>query len=107
MIDCESCILKNALISDTGRCYVSCLDLEDALREHDKRIRAEAEKEHNKMCDTCIHKVSKEDIEQIKAEAIYEAIHIGDCSYTDCWDCAFGEADICKLQQLYGQYYNS
>ena len=40
---------------------------------------------------------------QIRAEAIYETIQIADCSHTDCWDCAFGEADICKLEQLYGQ----
>lgn len=40
---------------------------------------------------------------RIRAEAIYEAIQIADCSHTDCWDCAFGEADICKLEQLYGQ----
>lgn len=45
MIDCESCILKSALMSDTGKCYVSCLDLEDALRERDKKVRAETIKE--------------------------------------------------------------
>lgn len=40
MIDCDNCILKNARMSDL-KCEVSCLELEDALREHDKQIRAE------------------------------------------------------------------
>lgn len=50
MIDCENCILKSALESDTGRCCVNCLDLEDALREHDKQIRAE-------VFDKCIEEI--------------------------------------------------
>lgn len=39
-----------------------------------ERGRAEAEEEHKTMCETCIHKVSKEDIEQIRASAIDDVV---------------------------------
>lgn len=35
------------------------------LDKYDKRIRADAETEHDKMCETCIHKVNKEDIDYL------------------------------------------
>lgn len=46
--------------------------------EREKQIaeqaREDAIKEHNAMCDTCIHKVSKADIDAIKVDAIDEFI---------------------------------
>lgn len=48
--------------------------------------KAEAETEHDKMCETCIHKVSKEDIEQIKVDAIEEFINAYMSEEEKCWE---------------------
>lgn len=50
MIECENCILEKAVYA----CEVDCLALEDALREHDKQIRADAIDEILKS-DLCEH----------------------------------------------------
>lgn len=42
------------------------------LAEHDAKIRKQTLEEHKAMCDSCIYKVSKEDIDAIKADAIEE-----------------------------------
>ena len=63
MIDIESKIISCR--EDTND-YRLCL-----TREEIEEI-----KEALATCDTCIHKVSKEDIEQIRAEAIDECIQI-------------------------------
>ena len=57
---------------DTLRTYESW---ENLIRyEIEEKIRAEAEAEHRAMCETCIHKVSKEDIDAIRESAIDECI---------------------------------
>lgn len=37
-------------------------------------------------------------------DAIEKVFEVADCSHTDCWDCAFADADLCKLQMLYKEY---
>lgn len=59
-IDCKYCD-KEGLCTSNGD--------EECYGEAHKQGKAEAEEEHKKMCESCIHKVSKEDIEQIKADA--------------------------------------
>lgn len=76
MFDCKDCPIEQSDINVICDCKTDCSLLEKWLKEHDKKVRA---------------------------EGIEEAIKIADCAHTDCWDCAFGEADICKLQQFYGQ----
>ena len=38
---------------------------------------------------------------ELRLNTIKEVLKIADCSHTDCWDCAFADADLCKLQMLY------
>lgn len=46
------------------------------LAEHDAIIRKQTLEEHKAMCDSCIHKVSKEDIDAIKADTIDDCIKV-------------------------------
>ena len=41
---------------------------------------------------------------EIRLNTIKKVLTIADCSHTDCWDCAFSDADLCKLQMLYKEY---
>lgn len=44
----------------------------ESLEKHDERIRAKAEAEHKAMCESCIHKVSADDLRAIKYDAVDE-----------------------------------
>lgn len=57
--------------------------------------KADAEAEHKAMCESCIHKVSADDIEAIKNSAIDECIEVIE-AYT--YDCSIIE----KLEKLKG-----
>lgn len=36
-----------------------------------------------------------------KTEALKTAFELADCKNTECWDCAFGDADVvCRLKRL-------
>lgn len=59
----------------------------------------QAEKEHKAMCETCIHKVSKEDIDAIKADAIEKCAEIisKNMRCESCpVDCLWGTEQKCK-----------
>lgn len=97
MIDIESKIISCR--EDTND-YRLCL-----TREEIDEI-----KEALSTCDTCIHKVSKEDIEQIRAEAIDEVINeiieqYGTFNCDVCKRktescCTFGDCTITFLEQV-------
>lgn len=77
MSDCENCILKNAV----HVCEVSCLDLEDALREHDKQIRAEVIEEifnkADKMMNEQINNLNQSPTRNGKMWARYMNTYLG------------------------------
>lgn len=75
------------------------------LNELKQQIRKEAEQEHAKMCESCIHKVSKEDIDAIRADAIEDCkkIAMADCTSSceypfqpDCIECMCNKFDKLK-----------
>lgn len=49
-------------------------DTAKMIEEAYNKGKSDAEKEHLETCDSCIHKVSAEDIEQIRADAIEEFV---------------------------------
>ena len=51
-----------------------------------------------------IMQLCEDSYEQGRADAIEEVLKIADCSHTDCWDCAFADAELCKLQMLYKEW---
>lgn len=88
-----------------------------SLRLIYEKGKADAEKEHTEMCNSCIHKVSKEDIDAIRADAIDEVIkviepYIADINTNEVWAhsdnektmfdwiCAWKIALYRKLEQL-------
>lgn len=54
----------------------------ESIEELIENVRNKADKEHKEMCNSCIHKVSKEDIDAIRADAIdeFENKILGNCS---------------------------
>lgn len=67
--ECKKAIANNKC-SECNE-YYSCY-LCDYVEERYEQGIADAELVHKEMCESCIHKVSAEDIEQIRADAIDE-----------------------------------
>lgn len=48
-----------------------------------------------------LSEIQEKAYQQGKADAIEEIMGIADCDHTDCWDCAFGDAEgLCKINML-------
>lgn len=55
-------------------------------------------------CDVCLldklNEYKEEVYQKGREDAIEEMIEVADCEHADCFDCAYGSAEGCKLQSM-------
>lgn len=100
--------------SENGECLINeCMyepitdknkyNLCESVRKSLDKTTTDCEKcKVNKYCGTCITcEQAKEMYQQGRVDMLKEVLNVADCSHTDCWDCAFADVELCKLQGLY------